>query len=163
MLIIVTLVVLAFGLGAVLGAPYLPVLKNDRQQLLKLADLQKGQLVLDLGCGDGRFLKAAAKQGVKGIGYEINPILWLMAKINTFGYRRQIQIKLANFWHIKLPAADAVYVFLIARYMAKLGAKLEAEITRPTKVVSYIFAIPNHKPVVITKNSYVYVYPKSSV
>lgn len=163
MLFVALLVIsLAFGLGAWLGAPYLPVLSRDVDSLLELSDLSPGQLLLDLGCGDGRLLKAAAKRGIRGIGYEINPLLWLVACINLWPYRQLVSLHLSNYWAVKLPPADAIYVFLIGRYMPKLDAKLRAEIKRPTRVVSYVFAIPNLKPVATTKNSFVYIYPKSS-
>lgn len=157
------LVAIAFGLGAWLGAPYLPVLGRDVESLLNLAELKSGQTLIDLGCGDGRLLKAAAKVGVNGIGFEINPLLVLVAKLNCWRLRKSIKIYWGDYWRVRLPAADAIYVFLIDRYMPKLDRKLTAEITKPTRVVSYIFAIPGRKPVATTKNSYAYVYPKSSL
>lgn len=159
MIWIVLIVALAFGAGALLGAPYLPILGRDVDQLLDLADLKPGQHLIDLGSGDGKLLKAAAKRGIYATGYEINPILFIISQINCWPWRSHIKIHLSDFWQIKWPPAEAIYVFLIGRYMVRLDAKAQVDITTPTKLVSYVFEIPNRVPVRSTKNSYVYLYP----
>ncbi|QQR53234.1 hypothetical protein IPG36_04085 [bacterium] len=156
---IILALVASFGLGAWLGAPYLPILASDRRQLLALANLKPGQTIIDLGSGDGRLLFAAAKQGIRGIGYEINPLLVIISRIVCWRYRTLVTIHLANFWQIKLPPADAIYVFLIARYMPKLEQKLRRDITQPTLVVSYVFALPESKPIRQNATSAVYQFP----
>lgn len=159
MLIVVLLLVSgAFGLGAWLGAPYLPILRRDHQALLDLCELRAGQTLLDLGSGDGRLLRYAASRGINCIGYEINPLVYAVSLIVCWRYRSRITIHLANFWSVKLPPADAVYVFLIDRYMRKLDHKLSAEITRPTPVVSYIFDIPGRKAQKSLPNAKRYLY-----
>jgi hypothetical protein len=157
-LLIILSIVLAFGLGAWRGAPYVPILHRPAQDLLDLADLKPGQTLIDLGSGDGRLLKLAAQRGIRGIGYEINPWLWLISVVNCRPYRDRVEIHLADFWRVELPPANAISVFLIDRYMARLGTKLERELTIPTTVVSYVFAIPGKKPAVTTKNSFRYDY-----
>jgi hypothetical protein len=158
MLVILVAVSVAFALGAILGAPYLPVLKREHDDLLDLCRLLPGQTLLDLGSGDGRFLKAAAKRGYMCIGYEINPLLYIVSRIYTWPERKNIKIYLADYWRITLPPADAIYVFLIDRYMSKLDRKLTAELSKPTVVVSYIFAIPGRKPQATSRNAFRYQY-----
>lgn len=157
MIFILLLVVGAFALGAILGAPYVPVLKPQIEPVLKALNLKPGQTLIDLGCGDGRLLKAAAKQGVNGIGYEINPWLYVIAKLNCAKYRN-IRIKFGNYWTAKLPEADAVFVFLIKHYMSRLDEFLSAQIKKPTKVLSYIYAIPTRRPAKKGSNYYLYTY-----
>jgi hypothetical protein len=65
------------------GAPYLPTLKPQIHAALELANLRPGQTLIELGCGDGRVLIAAAHTGIKSIGYELNPLLALIAWIRT--------------------------------------------------------------------------------
>lgn len=151
-------VALAFGAGAILGAPYLPILRRDRERALDLAGLKPGQTLLDLGSGDGRLLRAAARRGIRGIGYEINPFLVWISRLVCWRYRHLVQIRLANYWDKPLPEADAVYVFLLDRYMARLAAKLEAEIAHPTPVISYIFAFPDRQAIQSTHNTFVYQF-----
>lgn len=148
-----------FGIGAIMGAPYLPVFSRDMQMMLDMVDLKSGQTVVDLGCGDGRLLKAAAKRGIKAVGYEINPLLYLLSRVNCWPYRGLVQVHCQNFWSVKLPPTDVIYVFLIDRYMAKLDQKLKNELTQPTKLVSYVFAISDREPIKRSRNAAVYLYP----
>jgi hypothetical protein len=159
---ILTLVILAialtFGLGAVLGAPYVPILHTQRDELLDLAALKPGQTIIDLGSGDGRFLRAAAARGLTAIGYEINPLLVAVSWAVCFRYRQRVSIHLSDFWRQPLPPADVIYVFLIDRYMPKLRDKLRREITRPTRVVCYVFELPGETAIKHNRNTHIYQF-----
>ncbi len=125
--IITALAILVFGLFVFVicfGAPYLPTLKNRTEDVIELLDLKPGQVLLELGCGDGRVLRAAARAGIKGVGYELNPILVIIAKWNTRKYRHLVQIKMADYWNAQWPEADGVYVFLLQKYMTKLDKRI---------------------------------------
>lgn len=156
--LILLLIVLPFGIAAIVGAPYLPTLKHDYDPILELAHLQPGQTLIDLGSGDGRLLRAAAQHGIRSIGYEINPFVYLVSLIVTWRYRQLVTIHLADFWRTPLPPADAVYVFLIDRLMPKLDQKLSRDITRPTPVISFVFEIPGRAPHTTTRNAFIYHY-----
>jgi 16S rRNA A1518/A1519 N6-dimethyltransferase RsmA/KsgA/DIM1 with predicted DNA glycosylase/AP lyase activity len=147
-----------FALGAILGAPYVPTLKQSGDDLLDMVDLEPGATIIDLGSGDGAFALQAAQRGYKVIGYEINPILVVIARLRTLKYRKQVTIYLRDFWRVELPKADAIYVFLIDRYMQKLGEKLSAEVTTPTLVVSHVFKIPGKTPIRENQNASVYQF-----
>lgn len=155
---LVALVAACFGIGAILGAPYLPIRKADTEAALDLAGVKAGQTIIDLGSGDGRLLLAAAKRGATAIGYEINPILYTWSLIVCWRQRRRITIHLGDYWRVRLPVADVIYVFLITRYMPKLDTKLSIELHQPTTVVSYVFELPR-KPIKKSDNTYVYRYP----
>lgn len=158
LILILLIIVLPFGIGAVFGAPYVPILRKQSKELLKLAELKPGQTLIDLGSGDGRLLKAAAAQGVRCIGYEINPYLVVISRIVCWRYRKLVSIHTADIWHIKLPPADAVYIFALDRYMVKLDQKFKAEIVTPTNVISYIFQMPGRTAIRETSNTHVYRY-----
>jgi 16S rRNA A1518/A1519 N6-dimethyltransferase RsmA/KsgA/DIM1 with predicted DNA glycosylase/AP lyase activity len=145
-----------FALGAVFGAPYVPILKNSSDDLFEMVDLKKGSTIIDLGSGDGAFALEAARRGYMVIGYEINPILVVVARLRTLKYRKQVTIYLRNFWNTTLPEVDAIYVFLIDRYMQKLEDKLKAELKRPTLIVSHVFKLPGVKPLKENQNTTVY-------
>lgn len=127
-LIAFTLVIVAFGFVLMFGAPYVPTLKSQQVAALKLLNLNKGQTLLELGCGDGRVLRAAAKQGIKGIGYELNPIMYVVAVLVTWRYRKLVSVRFGNFWQSSWPPADGVYVFLLDKFMEKLHKKITQEL-----------------------------------
>ncbi len=148
-----------FGVAAFIGAPYVPILRRDYGPLLELAQLKPGQTLIDLGSGDGRLLREAAKRGVRAIGYEINPVLYAISLVVCWRYRGLVRIRLGDFWHAKLPAADIIYVFLLDRYMSRLDRKLSNELSHPTTVVSFVFEIPGRAAVRSSRNTFVYDYP----
>ena len=159
LLIIFTLVIVAFGFVLLFGAPYVPTLKTQQVTALKLLNLKKGQTLLELGCGDGRVLRAAAQQGIKGIGYELNPIMYVVAVLVTWRYRKLVRIRFGNFWQGPWPPADGVYVFLLDKFMEKLHKKITQEYSgKKVKVVSYTFKIPQQTPVKTEAGLYLYEY-----
>ncbi len=160
--LVLLVIVLPFGVAALIGAPYVPILKRDSTRLLHLTGLKSGQTLIDLGSGDGRLLRAAASQGIRCIGYEVNPFLVLISRLVCWRYRRLVTIHAADIWGIKLPPADAIYIFILDKYMARLDAKFSAEITRPTRVISYVFKLPGRTPIRENNNTYVYEYPVKS-
>jgi SAM-dependent methyltransferase len=154
-----------FSFVLLFGAPYLPTLKAQQKQALELLDLKDGELLLELGCGDGRMLISAAKTGLNCVGYELNPVLFLIAKFLTFRYRKTIQVEFGDFWRKNWPDTNGVFVFLHPRFMSKLDRKLKIEIQKSSqsntvKLVSYAFTIPD-RPVILEKNAlYLYSYNK---
>ena len=147
-----------FGIGAVLGAPYVPILRRDSDRILKLAALKPGQTLIDLGSGDGRLLRAAAAQGIRCIGYEINPYLVWVSRLVCWRYRKLITIHTADIWRTKLPQADVIYIFSLDRHMERLEKKFNSEISNPTKVISYVFRLPSRAPIHQTHNTYTYEF-----
>ena len=119
--------------------------------------LTPGSLYVELGCGDGRLVAAAAKRGAKAIGYEINPLMWLVSKIRCF-YYPNAKIKLGNFWQANLRSADAVFVFLMPRFMEQLENKTVDELKSGARLISYIYELPNTKPMTAKKRWFVYKY-----
>jgi SAM-dependent methyltransferase len=158
-LLVLLILVLPFGLAVWRGAPYVPIVRRDYEPVLDLAELKPGQTILDLGSGDGRLLRAAAQRGYQGVGYEINPFVYVVSLFVTWRYRRLVTIHLGDFWAAPVTSADAIYVFLIDRLMSRLDAKLTAEIKHSTPVVSFVFAIPGRTPDKTTRNAFRYQYP----
>lgn len=140
------------------GAPYLPTLSPQIQTALKLADLKPGQTLLELGCGDGRVLIAAAKQNLQVVGYELNPLLAAVAWLRTRRYRKQVQIICGSFWKKQWPEADAAFTFLLPRYMDKLEEQCRSYPYKPLKLVSFAFTIPDRKPAKQKNGVFLYKY-----
>lgn len=139
---------LAYGLVLPFGAPYLPTLSRQRSEALDMLALKPGQRFVDLGCGDGRLLVAAAQRGLKATGYEMNPFLFLYAWLRTRRYGRNVKVKLRNFWSADLSQTDGVFVFLLDRFMTRLDQMLSKNSKdHQIKLVSHAFKIPGKRPV----------------
>ncbi len=156
--LIVGLVFIIFGLIPLKGAPWLPSLKAHRGAAFDLLKLKPGQVIYDLGCGDGRFLKQAAKRGYKAVGYELNPFMYFFALIITLPYRKNVKLVLGDFWKADISDADAVYVFLLDRYMKQLDDKLKGEGKKGLLLASHTFKVPNKKPAASKYGVYLYKY-----
>lgn len=140
-----------------MGAPYLPTVKKTRQDALNLLALKPGQVVVDLGSGDGSLLIEAAERGLKAVGYEINPFLWLISWLRTRRHGRRVRVKFKSFWRADLSEADGVFVFLITHRMSQLDGFLKT-VGRPFRVVSHAFEIPGKKPLTKRGALFLYIY-----
>ncbi len=150
--------VVIFNFVVFYGAPFLPTKRARTHEVLDLLDLKPGQILLELGSGDGRILREAAGRGLFAIGYELNPLLVWWTRLRSWKYRKLITVHCANYWSEALPPADGIYVFLLQPYMTKLDQKLQQDIIRSVKLVSFAFPIPNKRPQKNQGGMYLYQY-----
>ncbi|MDO8560193.1 MAG: hypothetical protein Q7S23_04155 [bacterium] len=139
--------------GGVLAAPWLPMPKADVRRMLALAHLRRGELLYDLGCGDGRILAAAARSGALAVGFEVSLLPYLLAwgRILGAGQWRQAKVRYRNFFNQSLSDAAVVTTFLTPRAMTRLGPKLATELRAGARVVSYAFPISGWQPSAVSK------------
>lgn len=156
--LLIFVVVLCFGYVVAFGAPYVPTMRRQVETAFELLDLKPGQHLIELGCGDGKLLIAAAKRGIYVIGYELNPILVAVCWLRTWRYRKFVSVKLADFWRADWPKADAVFGFILPKLMPKLEHKILNEKRGPLKVASFAFAIPGKEPVKTKDAVFLYDY-----
>ena len=142
LLLLVAVLVALFAAVLLVGAPYLPTLTPQVQTAFQLLRLQKGQTLLELGCGDGKVLVAAAQAGYTAVGIELNPVLFVVSWLRTRRYRRQVRVLWGDFWRVRWPEADAVFVFLLDPFMPKLDTYMRAY-KKP--LVSVAFRMPDKK------------------
>ncbi|MEO7364291.1 MAG: methyltransferase domain-containing protein [Candidatus Saccharimonadales bacterium] len=162
MLLLLTLVVLAliacFTVILLFGAPYLPTLRPQVAAAIKLADLRSGQTLLELGCGDGTVLVAAARTGATVVGYELNPILALVCWLRTRRYQGRVTVICGDFFRADWPKADVIFTFLLPKYMKKLDTKIVQYKHKPVKLISFAFTVPGRKPSAELDGVYGYQY-----
>lgn len=156
--IVVTILVVCFGLVVFVGPPYLPTLTPQMNVALDMLELKKGQTMLELGCGDGKVLIAAARRGWNVVGYELNPILVIICRLRTWRYRKQVRVVWGNFWLGTWPEVDGIFGFVLPKYMAKLDKKIMAWHTKPIKLASFAFTIPNREPLRTENGVFLYEY-----
>lgn len=156
-----------FALGGILAAPWVPLKKSDIMRMLKLAEVKPGEIVYDLGAGDGRIIIIAAdefKANATGFELAILPYLVGLIKIILRGLGGKAVLKYRNFYYQDLGQADVVCAFLAPKAMIKLKPKLEKEIKPGGRIVSAVFSIPDWQPKKIDKPNKkafaIYLYQK---
>lgn len=146
LLLAAVLLLICFGGVLLVGAPYLPTMKPQITAALDLLDLKPGQTMLELGCGDGRVLAAAARRGWRCVGYELNPLLAAIAWLSTRRYGRQVRVVWGDYWRADWPPAAGLFAFLLPIFMHKLDKKIVQEYGKPVKLVSFAFEVPGRRP-----------------
>lgn len=143
------------------GATYFPTTSHNIELMIKMAALQPGQRVVDLGSGDGRIVVACAKRGICAVGYEINPILVMLSRnaIRRAGLQDYATVYWKSFWGINLGQFDAVFVYGIPRIMNRLARKLENELGPGAKIISNVFKFSDWPPVRAEGKIYLYIRP----
>ena len=133
-------------------APYLASPMPVVRRMLMLAEVKPGEIVYDLGCGDGRIVITAAKEfGAYGVGIEIRRDLALkaMKAVEEAGLTDRVKIINANFFDIDISEADVVTLYLTTTANMKIKPKLERELKPGARVVSHEYEIPGWTPVLI--------------
>jgi len=126
-------------------APYVPSPLNIVREMLTLAGAGPGDVVYDLGCGDGRVLFTAMDEFkvANAVGYDLDQemVEALEKRIRDAGMVGRIVAIQANFMEVDLSPATIVTLYLTTSGNAKLRPKLEAELKIGTRVVSHDFPI----------------------
>lgn len=156
--LLAVVLVVFFGLVIMSGAPYVPTLKSQIDSALDLLSLKKGQLLVELGAGDGRVALTAAKRGWIARGYEINPLLCLIGKARCLSYRGRVKVHCRDMWGSDLSQCDGVFVFGAKHMMQRLSDKLEHELRPGAKVVSFAYKLPGKEPARYHNGIYLYQY-----
>jgi ribosomal protein L11 methylase PrmA len=129
------------------GAMFTTTHRSKIKKILEAIPMHPGQVVYDLGCGDGRFLIAAAKRyKVKAIGFEINPWAYLLSRFRVGLCQANVSIHFQDFWKADLSEADIVFCYLFPDVMERLREKLSKELKAGAKVISCNFEMPGWKP-----------------
>ncbi len=128
------------------GAPFVPTPMEAVRKMLKLANIKKGEVVYDIGCGDGRMVYLAVKEcGAKGTGFELSPFVYLLAIIRKLFWRSKARILFRNFKTQSFKDADVIMCYLMPETLDKLRPKLESELKKGARIISYAFRIKDWK------------------
>jgi hypothetical protein len=128
-----------------MGAPWVPTPMKKVHKMLQMAEVGPGDLVYDLGCGDGRTIVTAARHyGARAVGIEIDPLryLWCQGLITALGLRDSVRLVYGSFYRQDLSEADVVTCYLLQSTNEKLEGKLIQELHPGTRVVSNSFTFP---------------------
>ena len=126
--------------------PYVPSTNRVVEKMISAAHLKAKETVYDLGCGDGRLLLSAEKKKVKTVGFEIAPLVFLLALLRKIMARSKTHICFKSFFSANLSKANVIFCYLIPNVMPRLALKIKKECKKGTRIVSNTFHIPGLKP-----------------
>ena len=133
------------------GALFVATASTRIEAFLTAVPMKPGEFFVDLGCGDGRVLRAVRKRyGVNALGYEINPLAFGAARIRSLG-TKGVRVRWGNFWNEDLSHADVVFCYLFPDVMGPLAEKLEDELREGVRVISCNFPIPGWNPLQVVR------------
>ncbi len=127
--------------------PYVPTTEPAVQAMMKLAGVKKGDVLYDLGCGDGRIVIAAAKLGARGVGVDINPVRIAEARENAkkAGVEDLVRFEENDLFEADIHEATVVSLFLLPNINLKLKPKLLKDLRPGTRIVSNTFDMGDWK------------------
>ena len=148
--------------------PFVPTPQNVVEAMLKLADVKKGDILYDLGSGDGRMVITAAKlYGVKGTGIDIDPqrIQEANANAKKEGVENMVHFLNQDLFEADIHDATVVTLYLLPGINLKLKPKLWKDLKPGTRIVSHSFDMgdwqPEKKVDVDGRMIYFWTIPKS--
>jgi predicted RNA methylase len=137
-----------FGAAEILG-PSIPTPQAIVDRMLQAARIKPGEMVYDLGSGDGRIvITAAQKFGARAVGVEIDPVQCrkAMDKIKSLGLADMVSITEGSALRIDLRPADVVTMFFLTLSNERLKPNFEKQLKPGARVVSTEFPIKGWKP-----------------
>jgi SAM-dependent methyltransferase len=129
--------------------PYVPTPENVVEAMLKLGEVKKGDVLYDLGSGDGRIVITAAKNfGVRGTGIDINPerISEANANAKTAGVTDRVRFLNQDLFEADIKDATVVTLYLLPSINLKLRPKLWKDLKPGTRIVSHSFDMGDWAP-----------------
>lgn len=138
-----------------LDVPYVPTPQPVVERMLSIAQVKKGDVLYDLGSGDGRIVITAAKHyGARGIGIDLDPERIKEARENArkAGVSRQVQFVAGDLFKTDLSDANVVTLYLLNSINRKLRPQLWRQLKVGTRVVSHAFDMGSEWPPEKTEN-----------
>ena len=130
-------------------APFVPSPVLVVQRMLQLAELKPGEILFDLGAGDGRSVVMAAKVfSAIAVGVELREDLAkkALSTIHENGLADRVTIVNGDMFNLDLTSADVVFLYLTTSANEKIRPKLETELKTGVRVVSHDYEIVGWKP-----------------
>jgi tRNA G37 N-methylase Trm5 len=128
---------------------YVPTPQEVVDRMLEVADVKKGDVLYDLGSGDGRIPVTAAKKfGVRGVGIDIDPerIKEANANAKKNGVEHLVKFRNEDLFRANFREATVVTLYLLPDLNVKLRPKLWRELKPGTRIVSHQFDMGDWKP-----------------
>jgi ribosomal protein L11 methylase PrmA len=129
--------------------PFVPIPEDIIAKMLRMAAVKPGELVYDLGSGDGRIPIVAARDfRARAVGVEIRKRLVdeSRKKVKEQGLSGQVTIRHLSFRRVDLSRADVIATYLTSYVLNGLTPKFNRELRHGTRVVNFDYQIPDWTP-----------------
>jgi ubiquinone/menaquinone biosynthesis C-methylase UbiE len=135
-------------------APYIPSPEVVVEKMLEAGRVKPGEMVYDLGSGDGRIvIMAAQKFRARAVGIELRADLCKMAEehVKALGLQDRVKFIHANMMKVDLSPADVVTLYLLTSSNERIRPNLEKYLKPGARVVSNDFQIQGWKPAEVVR------------
>lgn len=128
--------------------PFVPSPQEVVDKMVELAGVKKGDVVFDVGSGDGRIVIAAAKRGATAVGFEIDGDLVKESRenIRKAGVQDLAEIRQQDILTVDFSPASVVTMYLLPDVNLKLRPSLLKQLKPGSRVVSHSFDMGDWQP-----------------
>ena len=129
--------------------PYVPTPQEIVERMLELAEVKQGDVVYDLGSGDGRIVITAARiYGVRAVGFEIDPerIKESLEIIKKAGVGHLVEIRQQDIRTVDLSPASVLTMYLLPEVNLMIRPNIWKQMKPGSRVVSHDFDMGDWKP-----------------
>ena len=143
------LVLSSADVGSVRLAPVYPTPQTIVERMLRMAGVEPGERVCDLGSGDGRIVITAARDfHANATGIEIDPKLYQesTAEIRKLGLTKTARIVKGDLRKQHYGSYDVITVFLLPESNDLIQPMLDKELHHGARVVSHDFEFKSWRP-----------------
>ncbi len=146
---------IAYGCGSSVAVwtdgevPFVRSTPEVIDRMLEMARVKAGDVVYDIGSGDGAIvIRAAKKYGVKGIGIEIDQELVAKARQNAAREKVEhlVEFRVQDAFTVDVSPATVVTLYMLPDFNAKLRPILDRQLRLGSRVVSHDFPIEGWVP-----------------
>lgn len=167
-IIVITIFVFLFIISLLTNILLAPVIRTPKkviQEILEVMNLTKEDTFVDFGCGDGRLVLSAYEQAkCKCIGYDISPIMLMLAKtarVVRYPLSKDIIFEAQDIFQVDISNVTKIYCFLDEKSMDILNEKLSNFVKGGGEVYSYMYDIKglkNEKKIILSNGNTLYMY-----
>jgi len=132
-----------------LDVPFVPTNYEVVDEMLRIADVGKDDILYDLGCGDGRIVVTAAKKyGTRGVGIDIDPerIAESIENAKKENVTDRVQFIEQNLFEADFSEATVVTMYLLSSVNLEMRPKLFQQLKPGTRIVSHDFSMGDWEP-----------------
>lgn len=140
------------------GAPYVWTNAKTQKTMLRFAAIMPGDIAYDLGCGDGRLVRAAAKHGAMATGIEASLMTCALAWVWSLPVRNA-RIRFGDLWGRGYADADVIFCYMLVKSMARFEQEIWPTLKPGCRVVSNSFRIKGLMPEREEGNVFLYRKP----